>query len=488
MCRAAKSKPSGERDSVSPIDMKTSMRKIALPVLLLMVSSASIGFLLFGFHLIIGQTEQKGLADIRQILYELSILQETGPFPEGRLQELVVQQSCLIDARVIIIDMDSSLMADSRLGGQAVSGKYINAELSEAKISNFSSGYIRDNTQGVIQITIARTFVTEPPVTPTGKMVISVTYRQGEVHSFFLAFIALCGVFLVTGAGTVYLVFTRFSRQLNRPLTKLLPSDDSSAGGGLAKIRVDEGDEKLRELADLFNALADKYNLLIESDNRKYSRINTLLSHLKSGFLMTDREGRIIMVNPAAEEMLKLNKIGLFKIRNIQDCQSEVLGKISEAISDVNSRLETVEFSRKTDDGSILEISVEAVYNKYRPHEHSGALVILRDVTESCHLEQLKDDFIANVSHELRTPLTLITGFVETLKSWELLSDEDRNTSLNIIEVETERLKKLINELLLLSKIEGDISRTVEESPVRIKEVLENVVTLFESIEGRKNH
>ncbi|OQY32432.1 MAG: hypothetical protein B6241_10975, partial [Spirochaetaceae bacterium 4572_59] len=363
-----------------------------------------------------------------------------------------------------------------------VSGKYINAELSEAKVSDYASGFIRDKYQGTIQVTLARTFVTD-----SREMVISVSYIQKEVHKFFMAFLFLSGILLLAGAGIMSFFIAYYSRQFRKPLRKLLQSTDTFGRGGIAKIRVDAADDELSGLADAFNSLVDRFNLLIESDNRKYSRINTLLSHLKSGFLMADRQDRIIMVNPAAEEMLDLDKIGLFKIRKVPNHQSSVLDKIAEAITDVNKTLKTVEFTQRTDDKIILEISVEAVFNKYVPHEHSAVLVFLRDVTETYHLEQLKDDFIANVSHELRTPLTLINGFVETLKSWEILSDEDRNTSLNIIEVETERLKKLINELLLLSKIEGDISRTVENTIIRIKDVLTDVVSLFESLREEKS-
>jgi two-component system phosphate regulon sensor histidine kinase PhoR len=115
-------------------------------------------------------------------------------------------------------------------------------------------------------------------------------------------------------------------------------------------------------------------------------------------------------------------------------------------------------YSTTTPEGEILDITMEVTRSKYKPHDISGVLVLLRDVTEMRRMEKLKDEFVANVSHELRTPLTVISGFVETLKGWEALTANDRHTALNIIEVETERLKKLISEILLLSRIEGEMS------------------------------
>ena len=481
MSPAVKSKLSGGKGSVSTTDMNHVLKKAFLPALILILLSASAGFLLYGFNLIIGQTENNGLADIRQILHEINIILEDPESLEKGLQDILVQQSRLIEGRIILIDMDSNLLADSRLLNQPVTGKYINAELSEAKVSDYASGYIRDKSQGTIQVTIARKISAA-----SGRMVISVTYILEEVHKFFLTYLLLWGIIILSGCGIGAHILSHILRQYRQPLRKLLQSTDLFAGRGISKVSVDSNDEDFIRLAEVYNTLIDRYNLVIESNNRKFSRINTLLSHLKSGFLMADRKNGIIMVNPAAEGMLNLDKRGLFRIREISDKHSPVLEKIAIAIKEVNRTLETAAFTQKNDDESVLEISVEAVFNKYAPHEHSGVLVILHDVTESYHLEQLKDDFIANVSHELRTPLTLINGFVETLKSWELLSDEDRNTSLNIIEVETERLGKLINELLLLSRIEGDISRTVEKSPLNIKEILTDVVEIFESMRREK--
>lgn len=94
-------------------------------------------------------------------------------------------------------------------------------------------------------------------------------------------------------------------------------------------------------------------------------------------------------------------------------------------------------------------------------------------------LENIRKDFVANVSHELRTPLTSIGGFIEMLKTREL-SDKNKKKALNIIDIEVDRLKSLINELLLLSKIENTLDVKAKES-VDIEPVLYNVIELLET-------
>lgn len=234
-----------------------------------------------------------------------------------------------------------------------------------------------------------------------------------------------------------------------------------------------------------FNSLVDRYNHLIESDNKKYSRINTLLSNLKTGILMVDTQNVITLVNPMAEALLNLNKLKLFKVRSDKTYRNEILGQILKETERSNAEKETRSLTITTPGGQILDITVEAMVNKYHPHEHSGALVILRDVTEMRRLERLKDEFVSNVSHELRTPLTVISGFVETLKSWELLNGEDRTTALNIIDVETERLKKLISELLHLSRIEGEMGHGVKRT-IHATATVREVVSVLNPLGERK--
>lgn len=94
-------------------------------------------------------------------------------------------------------------------------------------------------------------------------------------------------------------------------------------------------------------------------------------------------------------------------------------------------------------------------------------------------LENIRKDFVANVSHELRTPLTSIGGFIEMLKTKDL-SDKNKKKALDIMDIEVDRLKNLINELLLLSRIENTLDVKAKEL-VDIEEILYNVIQLLET-------
>jgi two-component system, OmpR family, phosphate regulon sensor histidine kinase PhoR len=413
-------------------------------ILLLVLALSGLFFYLYTTDLFITSVEARGRADIRQLSVSLADDSLTA-------QQVVKQQAPLIDAVIIIIDADSYLVADSRKRSSAIVGKYIDADVSEAKKQGHILSTRRDTRAGLFIITVA-----ERLTVSNRDIVISVIYRIRETGQFFwilVMFILSLSIILLV----LILAYSRLSvLQYRKPLSEFLKFTESS-GGGLNKIYVESEHPEFLLLAEQFNNLVDRYNHLIISDNRKYSRINTLLAHLKTGMLMVNTENSIVMVNQAAENMLNLNKVRLFKIRDKEHYHNETLEIILKECSTVNKTYDSVLLSVKTPDENLLEVSIDAVFSKYEPNEHSGSLVILQDVTEMRRLERLKDDFVANVSHELKTPLTIINGFVETLKSWENIDTEDRNTALNIIDIESQRLKKLINELLQLSQITGEM-------------------------------
>jgi len=106
-------------------------------------------------------------------------------------------------------------------------------------------------------------------------------------------------------------------------------------------------------------------------------------------------------------------------------------------------------------------------------------------VEESQHAEQLRKEFVANVSHELKTPLTSIMGFIETLQAGAAEEPEIRTKFIDIIAIETSRLKRLIEDLLVLSDIEN--RRDSEIAEFNVSEAVKNTVYTLEPIANEKN-
>jgi len=411
----------------------------------------SLMFFLFTIDTVISQTRVRGISDIRQIVMELEqAFRQPGNERKKAYQSVAEEQSERIPAHIIIVDTESYLLADSLMKKEDINGRYINADIADAKEHGRAGSTFRSPGTPGLFITIAKTHSF-----PKETVVIYLVYSIPEFQGLYTAFTAFGIGLLVFFAALIALIVSYIYRGYQKPIRKLIQHTSAAVHGGFSKISIDPGNQELSQLVVNFNSLVDRYNGLVKSDNWKYSRINTLLSNLSTGIIMVNLNNEIIMVNPMAEELLNLNKLNLFNVRRNREEPDKTLKEILHTTREVNRSQKSTSFSLTNSDNQILEIHADSIKSKYRPYEPSGALVILRDVTEIRRMEKLKDEFVSNVSHELRTPLTVISGFVETLKSWETLSVDDRTTALNIVDIETERLKKLISELLHLSKIEG---------------------------------
>ncbi len=408
------------------------------------------------------QVEHQGRGDINQ--FRQLILSQPGDSIDYQgLARLYAETKGI---EILIVDMDSNLLADSR-SDQATVSRYIDANLSAAKDEEIASSIIRDKQHDSLSIAVGKTLDLDGE-----EVIVSFTYVITPLQEFTTIFIIFTVLLLAVTAVLIILLRDYAVRQYRKPLHKLLQHTREAAEshGRYQKISLDSGNEELVQLVDQFNSLVDTYDLLITSDNEKYSKINSLLSHIRTGIMIIDLENRVTLINPRAEELLGVNKGDIF----LEDGTALKPGSSLEGILEQTRRVHEDNLTRSsailTEDGLELDVSIEVMFSKYIPYEQSGALVLLRDVTEIRRLEKLKDEFISNVSHELRTPLTVINGFVQTLQSWELISEADRRDSLTIIELETERLKRLISELLVLSRIEGsmDGSDRVYFDPIQV--------------------
>jgi two-component system phosphate regulon sensor histidine kinase PhoR len=109
-----------------------------------------------------------------------------------------------------------------------------------------------------------------------------------------------------------------------------------------------------------------------------------------------------------------------------------------------------------------------------------GAVLLIQDITEMKQLEEVRKDFVANVSHELKTPLTSIQGFIETLQNGALENRETAYKFLNIIQLESDRLSRLINDILSLSELEsGKGSKLIEK--INLVEIVQETLEMMKS-------
>lgn len=208
-------------------------------------------------------------------------------------------------------------------------------------------------------------------------------------------------------------------------------------------------------------------------------RLSVTLKSMAEGVILTDSDGRVVLINPAGLRLLRLEE---------EEIEGEEFSKYvsdKEFLKEWKRALKTEEQLRNLDfvldekENQILAATTSKV--KLSGSEVLGLITIIRDATEEKEIDRMKSDFVSSVSHELRTPLTSIKGFTATmlskLKKGDSLDVETQKEFLGIIEEETVRLESLIRDILEISVLEtGKVSLKLEN--VNIQEILDKVSSI----------
>jgi len=239
----------------------------------------------------------------------------------------------------------------------------------------------------------------------------------------------------------------------------------------------------LGDWRDRCEALQLQLEEMTKRNNERTNYINSVFSSMEDGFFLTDTEGRIVLFNKSAEDLLDIDASCLFG--DGSESRNVVTEKILSECKLATGSDAQKTFEAKNGNGADIQVSISRVLSKYGKKSPIGMLAIVKDITEKKRVESIRKDFVATVSHEFRTPLTLISGFIEMLRMYDNLPPDDKSRSLEILEIETERLKKLISELLLLSKMENKIF-TEEPDPIDVAKVLGQVITVLRPLAEKK--
>ncbi|MGI6453943.1 MAG: sensor histidine kinase [Syntrophomonadaceae bacterium] len=183
----------------------------------------------------------------------------------------------------------------------------------------------------------------------------------------------------------------------------------------------------------------------------KDAKMKTILRSLVDGVLVFDGNGFIDLANRAAENIF------LVREGDLVNKTLEQVGSFDEINNMIKMVLETGRevFREITIYPDIKTYQARVVPLKTPDGEVDGAVAVFHDITDAIEFRQMRSEFVGNVSHELRTPLTSIKGFVETLLDGAMENNDICRKFLSIIDAETERLTRLIEDLLTLSAIES---------------------------------
>ncbi len=256
---------------------------------------------------------------------------------------------------------------------------------------------------------------------------------------------------------------------ITAPISLLTQKAEKMAGGDFEHIIEVKSDDEIGKLTNAFNHMAEELKLKLEEVAGEKNKIEAIFRHMTDGVMAFNHEGEIIHINPAAKKMLGIRQEGkiifdeYFSKNSIDICLRQVL------------KLRKNESIEKDIDINELYLKGNfAVFNVEKA-KTGGIVVVLQDVTKQQKLEMVRREFVANVSHELRTPLTSIKSYAETLLDGAVDDRETASQFLQVINNESDRMTRLVRDLLVLSKL--DYKQTSwKKTSFSVKELIDEVV------------
>ena len=238
------------------------------------------------------------------------------------------------------------------------------------------------------------------------------------------------------------------SKSITKPITKLIKSVEKITAGEDVKLESENGtDTQIGELVNAFTLMTNELKQNINEIERQKKQIETILLHMTDGVIAFNMEGKIIHINTASMNLLKLEQ------------KDNSFEKIFNKLK-LNINLEKIIYLENwTSSEHRLTIEDKCVNLFFVPFQdennrQAGLIVVIQDITEHVKLDNMRKEFVADVSHELKTPITSIMGYADTLLEGEYDKDTQQKF-LGVISSEARRMARLVTDLLTLSKYDS---------------------------------
>lgn len=259
------------------------------------------------------------------------------------------------------------------------------------------------------------------------------------------------------------------SRSISVPIKNLTEYAGKIADGKFDASIEPQGNDEIGILTNTFNIMSQRLKQTLDEISGEKDKIEVVLENMADGIVAFDSLGNSVHINPAAEKLLSLEKNKSYKF----DEFFEMLG-LSVKLSEV---IESEDFEENDIQFDIDETVVNVHFAPYKTENSrtEGIIVAFQDITKQQKLDDTRKAFVADVSHELRTPITNIKSYSETLLDADIEDAETTKNFLKVINNESDRMARLVNDLLVLSQF--DYSKVkFKFSDVNITELVNDTV------------
>ncbi|WP_211233931.1 cell wall metabolism sensor histidine kinase WalK [Salibacterium aidingense] len=321
------------------------------------------------------------------------------------------------------------------------------------------------------------------PIEENGE-ILGAIYIEASMKAIYQEMDEINSIFIkgtIIALGITALLGILLSQTITRPIVDMRRQARVMREGDFSRrVRV-YGQDEIGQLAESFNALTMNLKEAHATTEGERKKLSSVLTHMTDGVIATDELGRIILMNKRAEQLLNVNS------NQIIGASLPEMLHLSETVapSDLYDYSDAIllDFSNE-EEAFLLEANFSVIRNEDGPV--NGLITVLHDVTEKETIERERREFVANVSHELRTPLTTMRSYLEALEDGAMEDENIGPRFLKVTQNETERMIRLVNDLLQLSKMDSDDLKMTFHTE-NVGELLEQMSERFEMVTKDKN-
>lgn len=354
-------------------------------------------------------------------------------------------------AEIQVVDNKGTIRGVTNLNSQSTIGqKTRNPRVKQAIYSGHTEQEVAySESQGSYYTAI------QPLTDPNGdsNTVVGAVYIRASMEKVYKGISSITVIFLTSSlvAGLLGMALSIvISRAITRPIDEMKKQAIQMARGDYSgQVRI-YGQDELGQLAIAVNNLSVRVEEAQEASESERRRLDSVMSHMTDGVIATDRRGNITIINETGQDFLNVTSDGV-----LGQSLLKVL-KISEEYT-LRDLLETqqvmvLDFSDQQDHDLILHVDFSLIQRE--TGYITGLVCVLHDVTEQQKNEREQREFVSNVSHELRTPLTSVRSYIEALNDGAWQDPVVAPNFLKVTQEETDRMIRMINDLLSLSRMD----------------------------------
>ena len=391
---------------------------------------------------------------------------------DAELQTLISGLGQIAGARVTVIGTDGRVTADSlqpptKLPSQVGRGE-VRAVLSQNSTGSVGVGSPLDGSFDSEMLYAVAPVTTAGNVVGAARVAVPSSQVQPDVNRIIVS-IAVAAVLVgLLSVGAGYFLF----RHTSRSVRAVAEGANRFAQGDLGHRVAAASSDETQELAVAFNSMADTIRSMLSDMSAESGKLTAMLDTMEDGVVVIEADGRITLMNSAAEWMLGVGAGDAVGARFVEALRDHEIQQVA-ALSLSSGRLHQAEVELLTQ-----RRFLNAIATPLGGGETSGILLTLHDLTTDRQVENTLREFVTNVSHELRSPLASVKAMVETLDDGALEDGRAARDFLSRINREVDRMNAMVEDLLELSRLESG-QQLPSLTPLNLSALVSEVVSEY---------